>query len=449
MIDELIKVIIEMWYTFVQLVLSPYHHGMLTFAFKFVPYVLFLELPVYILIFLGIFRYYLRKNQEIPENRTYWPRVSCIVTCYSEGEDVKQTIVTLTEQLYAGHIEILAMIDGAAQNADTERGAKKMLPYVRKFPNRTLRVIPKYLRGGRVSSLNTGLRLATGEIIMALDGDTSFDNNMVRDAARHFEDPNVCGVAGSLRVRNALKTLATRLQAVEYMLSIHASKVGLSEFSVVNNISGAFGIFRRSLLEKIGGWDSGTAEDLDVTLRIKNYFGRHPHLKILFEPKAMGHTDAPETFSGFFGQRLRWDGDLYYLYCRKHSMSFNPRILGWRNMIMQLWTGLFFQIIIPFIIIIYSIYVFCISTPGFVLGVWALIYFFYLLVTTLFFIAFVTMISERKKDDLKLSWVLPIIPLFTFANRIWNAISTAKEMFHKQHLDSSMAPWWVLKRTKF
>ncbi len=442
-------VIYQAWHTLMLLLASPFNQGSGQFFMKFFPFVFIFELPLYVFILLGIFRYYLRKDQRIPENRLYYPKVSCIVTCYSEGEDVKQTIISLTEQLYPGHIEILPIIDGANQNKDTYRAAKAMEAYVRKKHNRSLRVIPKWQRGGRVSSLNSGLQFSSGVIVMALDGDTSFDNTMVTHATHHFEDTNVVGVAGSLRVRNAFKNLVTRLQAIEYLLSIHASKVGLSEFNVVNNISGAFGIFRKSFLLKIGGWDSGTAEDLDITLRIKNYFGRYPNLKILFEPKAMGHTDAPDTFRGFYDQRLRWDGDLFYLYIRKHRLSFNPRILGWRNLIMQIWTGLFFQLVMPFIIMIYTTYVFIIYPAGFVLAVFVLIYLFYAFITISFYIAFLTMISERKKEDLRLAVYLPLIPIFTFTLRIWNGVSTLKEIFAKQHLDSSMAPWWILRKTKF
>ena len=40
-----------------QLLLSPFNHGVWLFIFKFIPYVLFFELPVYILIFFGMMRY--------------------------------------------------------------------------------------------------------------------------------------------------------------------------------------------------------------------------------------------------------------------------------------------------------------------------------------------------------------------------------------------------------
>jgi cellulose synthase/poly-beta-1,6-N-acetylglucosamine synthase-like glycosyltransferase len=445
----MMEIIAEMLHTLILLLASPFNHGMMQFALKFIPYVLFLELPVYIFIILGIIRYFIRKDDEILKEKNYYPRVSCIITCYSEGKDVALTIRSLTEQIYPGVIEIIPVVDGAVQNKDTYRAAKQLETNVGHFTNRILKVVPKWQRGGRVSSLNAGLNMATGEVVMALDGDTSFDNNMVREACIHFADPNVVGVAGSLRVRNVSQNLVTRLQGLEYMLSIHASKVGLSEFNVVNNISGAFGIFRRRFLKKIGGWDAGTAEDLDITLRIKNYFGRYPNLKIIFEPKAMGHTDAPDTFWGLFGQRLRWDGDLYYLYIRKHALSFNPRLLGWKNLIMQMWTGLFFQLVMPFIIIFYTMYVFVLYSVGFVLAVWVLVYLVYLGITLLFFLAYISMLSERRKDDIKLSWVIPLVPFFTFALRVWNALATLKEMITKSHLDSSMAPWWVLQKTKF
>ena len=335
------------------------------------------------------------------------------------------------------------------QNNQTYEAAQALKQYVANLGNRTLRVVPKWQRGGRVSSLNLGLNLATGTIIMALDGDTSFDNDMVLNATRHFEDQSVVGVAGSLRVRNCFVNLLTRLQAFEYLLTIHFSKVGLSEFNTVNNISGAFGVFRRSFIEKIGGWDTGTAEDLDMTLRIKNYFGRHPHLRIVFEPHATGHTYAPATWAGFFKQRQRWDGDLYYLYIRKHSLSFTPRLLGWRNLILQLWTGLFFQIVMPFIIFFYSLAIFLFYPPGLVLGIWLLIYIFYMLISSIFLGMHVLFISDRQQEDLQLAWLLPIIPLFTFVQRLSSALATLKEMTCQSHLDSNMAPWWVLRKSKF
>jgi len=171
----------------------------------------------------GMVKYGLRELRPDRQRERY-PRVSCIITCYAEGRDVSKTILSLAEQLYPGFIEIIAVVDGALQNAPTLQAAREASSLVARTPRRQVLVLPKWQRGGRVSSLNAGLSVATGEVVMALDGDTSFDNDMVRNATRHFDDPGVVGVAGNLRVRNAKRSLVARLQALEYVVSISAGK---------------------------------------------------------------------------------------------------------------------------------------------------------------------------------------------------------------------------------
>jgi cellulose synthase/poly-beta-1,6-N-acetylglucosamine synthase-like glycosyltransferase len=284
---------------------------------------------------------------------------------------------------------------------------------------------------------------------MALDGDTSFDNNMVSAIVRHFEDPSVPAVAGSLRVRNVWSSWVTAMQALEYLLSIHLSKIGLSEWNLVNNVSGAFGAFRRNFLINIGGWNTHTAEDLDLTLRIKSYFKRH-NLRIPFEPEAIGHTDAPVTLRQFLMQRLRWDGDLFFLYVRKHNHSIDPKLLGWPSFLMILVSGFFFQLVLPFIIFSYTLLALFILPGRTLLFLFLLIYLLYLLITALMFGAMMLLVSDRPRQDLTLGILVPVFPLFMLFMRCWSAVAMLNEMFRRGHEESSMAPWWVLKRaTRF
>ena len=420
----------------------------LELALKFFPFVVVLEAPFFLIVCLGMVKYGLRELRPDRQRERY-PSVSCLITCYSEGEDVRKTIESLAHQLYPGFIEIIAVVDGAIQNRATLEAARRARSALDGTQRRTLVVLPKWQRGGRVSSLNAALSMAKGEVIMALDGDTSFDNDMVLQATRHFDDPNVVGVAGNLRVRNAAKSLVTQLQALEYILSIGAGKTGLSEFNIVNNISGAFGVFRAAFLRQLGGWDAGTAEDLDVTLRIKQYFGRHPHLRIAFEPHAVGHTDAPDTWRVFFRQRLRWDGDMFYLFIRKYRFNLRPRLLGWRNFFFVVVNGLLMQVVMPFLIVGYTAFMLWMLPFGAVLGVLAFIYLAYLAALVFYHLLYIVAISERPRQDLAMLVFLPLFPAFAFVNRIQCAFSILVEMFLKSHLDSSMAPWWVLRKTKF
>ena len=436
------------WLTLQQMLHDAWHAEWREVATRFFPFVMLFEMPVQAAVMLGACRYWWRNRNKRSAPRIA-PRVTCIITCYSEGDDVKKTIASLTEQLYPGQIDMLAIVDGAHRNKATADAVQAMLAAVKHRPMRSLELVAKTQRGGRVSSLNQGLALARGEIVLALDGDTSFDNDMVRNVVQHFADPNVVAVSGNLRVRNARKTLVTRLQALEYMLSIHLSRTGLDQFNAVNNVSGAFGIFRADFLRKIGGWDSGTAEDLDLTLRIKKYFGRYPNLRIRFEPRAVGHTDAPETLPQFLNQRLRWDGDLSYLYLRKYPNALRPGLLGWTNFLAFLWTGLFFQLALPFVVLTYMTLVFWLYPAGHVIGVLAFVYAFYWLLTVAMYVQYLLQLSERKRYDLSFWWVTFLFPAFAFVTRVWNALATMSELFTRSHLDSSMAPWWVLKRTRF
>lgn len=358
-----------------------------------------------------------------------------------------QTLQTLCEQTYPGHIELIPVVDGASQNQDTLNVIRDFKLDRSLYPNRTLKAIPKWQRGGRVSSLNAGLQAASGEIVLALDGDTSFDNNTVSVLVRHFEDPNVPAVSGSLRVRNAKTSLVTRIQELEYFLSIHTSKVGLSEWNTVNNISGAFGAFRKDFLQHIGGWDTHSAEDLDITLRIKSYFGRQPY-RIPFEPEAIGHTDAPITLREFLMQRLRWDGDLFFLYIRKHAHSITPRLLGWPNFLMTLFAGFFFQLVLPFMIVIYSVAMLILIPIPMVIVLTVFVYVLYLIMTIIIYLIGLMLVSERRRQDLRMLAVVPIFPLFMFGLRCWGVVCILNEVFRRGHEESGMAPWWVLKKGK-
>lgn len=438
----------EALWTFARLLNTTGHSSALTIALKFFPFAIVLELPLYLLVLAGIIRYALRQSRPVLWRAGY-PSISCTITCYSEGEDVRQTILSLAYQNYPGFIQILPVIDGAIQNANTLQAARQCMDEVNKLPNRRLQVIPKWQRGGRVSSLNTGLLFANGEVLMALDGDTSFDNDMVRNATRHLDDPNVVGVAGCLRVRNADNSLAATLQSMEYMLSIGAGKTGLSEFNIVNNISGAFGIFRTSFIRMTGGWDAGTAEDLDITLRIKQYFGRHTRLRIVFDPMAIGHTDVPDTFKGFIKQRWRWDGDLFYIFIRKYRYNLRPRLMGWKNFIFVLYTGLIQQIMMPFIITFYTIALFILFPAGAAIGLLMFIYLIYFAALLILFMLYLLAVSERIWQDSAYLPTLLIYPLFAFFARINSAFAIIQEIFIRSHADSAMAPWWVLRKTKF
>lgn len=409
------------------------------------PTLIMIELPLYLLVLTGIFRW--SYNQEDAE-LTQFPSISFVITCYSEGDAIGITIDTLVEQVYPGYIEILAVVDGAIQNPKTYQAALSGELRHAGVRNRKVRVIPKWQRGGRVSTLNAGLSVAQGEIVINVDGDTSFDNDMVFTMMKQFTSKDVIASGGTLRVRNHDANILTKMQSLEYMLSMQANKTGMAQWGVLNNISGAFGAFRKNLLKQVGGWDTHTAEDLDLTIRLKQYKQRYPNNKLAFATHAIGHTDVPDTLKGLVMQRLRWDGDLLFLFLRKHNEGLSPSLLGWEDFLFILVYGVVQNVLLPLLVVIFIVYILIVHPFEAVLALILLLYLTYLFLSLIIFIAYIGLVSERGREDLKFTKWLFIYPVYQFFMRLITAFAIVNEVVRRSHEESSMAPWWVLKRGK-
>ncbi|OEE12687.1 glycosyltransferase family 2 protein [Aliivibrio fischeri] len=421
--------------------LTTYWELMLTFL----PILLLVEVPLLLLIFIGILHWSWGANEV---RKHPHPSISFIVTCYAEGKEIEKTIATLVEQIYPNHIEILVVIDGAKENKETYRTAISLIKKYKNIPNKTIKILPKWQRGGRVSTLNAGLSEAKYELVINVDGDTSFDNNMALKMARTFANPNVIACGGALRVRNRESSFWTKMQSLEYMMSMQSSKTGMATWGLLNNISGAFGGFRRSVLKQVGGWNTHTAEDLDLTIRLKQYKKRYPGTRLNFSPRAIGHTDVPDTFKGLMSQRLRWDGDLLFVYLRKHKHGLRPKLYGWGSFGYTLVYGVLQAVLLPVLMTLFNFYIFIFYPTTVVLAVLSCLYVIYLVFIATTFLIYLSLISERIQEDREMLLWLLIYPFYALFMRFVTAFAMINEIVRRSHEESSMAPWWVLKRGK-
>ncbi len=413
------------------------------------PFVLFLEMPFYMFTAAYSIKGWLSLHKQKGFREVYTPLVSIVVTAYNETYDeLLVTFQSIGEQIYEGVIEVLIIVDNAAENQKTVKLAENIAKKFHNGVDRKFKIIKKMARGGHASSMNLGLRVARGEMIVMMDADTSMDNTTIAHAAKHFRDPHVVVVSGAVRVRNQFDSLTTRMQALEYMMSIQLARFGLTELGVVNNISGAFGVFRTSFVKQIGGWLNGTAEDLDMTLRMHSYLSRYPWLKMIHEPYAVSWTESPSTFMGLLKQRVRWDGDLYYIYVTRHWRLFSTKLLSFKKLVFIVWYGLYFQLILPFVVLCYTTLIFIQFPLHAILAMFIMLYGYYLLVTVVMFLLFLLLVSERPKDDSRfLGWLI-LNPGYNLIMRFMAFFFIMNEIIFKGHQDSSMAPWWVIRKTK-
>ncbi|MBV8971291.1 MAG: glycosyltransferase [Sphingomonadaceae bacterium] len=157
------------------------------------------------------------------------------------------------------------------------------------------------VNGGKARALNEGLKLATGEIVVALDADTQFEPTTIARLARWFVDPAVGAVAGNAKVGNRVN-LVTRWQALEYVTAQNLERRALARLDAMTVVPGAVGAWRAATIREVGGYPPDTlAEDQDLTIAIQR-----AGWQVRYDQDAVAWTEAPESFPALARQRFRW-----------------------------------------------------------------------------------------------------------------------------------------------
>jgi len=277
-------------------------------------------------------------------------KLSVILAGHNEARPLRTCIEGLAEQTILaelGAIEVIVVDDGS-----TDRMLEVALDLRREGKIDT--VLHLAHRGGKSAAVNLGLSACTGDIVVISDIDTTFDRSAFAEIVGYFADPRVGAVSGNLGVRNSYASLVTRCQAIEYAISISLGRSVQDALGILSIVSGAFGAFRRSAIEQVGGQDVEVGEDADLTMKLRRA-GWH----IRFAPDAHALTDVPETVSALIAQRLRWDRGLVTIWMRKFRGVFDPRQFTFRMIdVMALTDIVGYQVLLAFAFPIYLIWLY-------------------------------------------------------------------------------------------
>ena len=252
-----------------------------------------------------------RRRERLHAGERYQPFVSVLVPSFNEELVIRNTIDSLLASDYANY-EVIVIDDGS-----TDRTAEVVKESFSGNARVRLFSIPN---AGKATALNSGLKNATGEVVIALDADTLFAPQTLAALAHRFHDPKMGAVAGNAKVGNRIN-LVTRWQALEYITSQNMDRRAFASLNCITVVPGAVGAWRRDLLEDAGGFPGDTlAEDQDLTLRI-----RRLGFNIGYEENAIAWTEAPDRLRSLARQRFRWAyGTLQCM--RKHiDALFRPR----------------------------------------------------------------------------------------------------------------------------
>ncbi|UOQ84286.1 glycosyltransferase family 2 protein [Gracilibacillus salinarum] len=298
--------------------------GIILFSFKRLP---------------GIIKETFYSKYEPLSGSKHVPPISVLVPAFNEELTVKENVRSLLALHYPEH-EVIVVNDGSSDDTvgvlieefklkyykptfikDTVPTSKvKGIYYNPAFPN--LYLVDKE-NGGKADALNAGINLAHYSLVSSIDADSLLESDaLVRIARKYMENPEeYVAIGGNVRIANGCKIsdgmvkkvnlpkkLLPMLQTVEYMKAFLGGRIGWSEVNGLIIVSGAFGVFKKDYIVKVGGYRGGyPGEDMNIIIKLHRYMldNKLPY-KIDFCPDAVCWTQAPDTFKILGSQRKRW-----------------------------------------------------------------------------------------------------------------------------------------------
>ncbi len=404
-----------------------------------------LDMVRYVLIEGAVLLYYLPKRKRMASRyaaarkQLYRekPLLSIIVPGKNEGKHLAKLVQTLTQQTYT-YYELIVVDDGSDDDTPEICRQLERQGMIDCFIRNTV-------RGGKASAANTALQFARGRYIVHIDADSYLAPDALETIVLPFLlDAEVGCVGGDVRVANYHHSFATQTQAIEYTKSLMLGRTVASQLGILRIVSGAYGAFRKDVLDKIHGWDVGPGLDGDITLKIRKL-----GYKVAHEPGSVCYTNVPTSFWRLAKQRYRWDKSMIRFRLRKHRDILLPSAeFKWSNFI-SVADNLFFNLLLDIKWIIYFFHIIQLSSTyiTFLIIINYVLYFLANLVQWLF-----SVILQRnlgQKPNYQSIMFVPLMPLYTGTYlRIVRTYAYLMELLHKRSYTDRWNPWKVSKIVK-
>lgn len=229
-----------------------------------------------------------------------YPKVSILIPAHNEEIVIENTIKSMIRLDYPQEkLELLVINDHSSDQTGPiiDRYAKEY-----RFI-RAIHTKPPHAGKGKSGALNQGLKHATGEIIVVYDADNTPEPEAIRNLALGLMvDEKAGAIVGKFRVVNANKNLLTRLINIETLTFQWLAQAGRWFWFKMATIPGTNFAIRKSILDKLGGWDEkALSEDTELSIRVYN-LGYY----IRFFPEAITWEQEPENIRVWWRQRTRW-----------------------------------------------------------------------------------------------------------------------------------------------
>jgi cellulose synthase/poly-beta-1,6-N-acetylglucosamine synthase-like glycosyltransferase len=327
-------------------------------------YLVLVTLVAVVFLIVGAVENAVRRNEEestdyetLAASRFTIP-VSVIVAAYNEGPVIESSVTSFLGFDYP-EFEVIVVNDGSLDDTmERLREAFDLRPYelfvrhvfetarirgiYRSTTHRNLVVVDKE-NGGKADAWNAALNVARYRYVCGVDADTVFEPTALLQVMRFaVTDPaRVVGVTSQIQTaaepekvlaeppgrRRVDRSLLGVYQHLDFVRAFINNRLAWSRLGFMLCSPGGFQIWRRDVLEEIGGYSTSfTCEDIELTFRIHEKFRREGREYIVHSlPDTVGVTEGPTEVRKLVSQRERWQRVIDETVVHYRRMWFNPR----------------------------------------------------------------------------------------------------------------------------
>ena len=203
--------------------------------------------------------------------------ISLIIPNYNGEKLLEKNLPKVIEAIKnykGGKAEIIIVDDASTDESKAYLRAQKEIVFLENEKN-----------FGFSSTVNKGVKKASGEIIILLNTDIAPEKNFLEPLLKHFQDEKVFAVGCMDKSIEGDKTVLRGRGLGEWKRGFLVHRRGEVDRTNTLWVSGGSGAFRKSIWEKLGGlnelYNPFYYEDIDLSYRaLKSGY------KVLFEPKS-------------------------------------------------------------------------------------------------------------------------------------------------------------------
>ncbi|MFA5077622.1 MAG: glycosyltransferase family 2 protein [Candidatus Micrarchaeia archaeon] len=249
------------------------------------------------------------------------PRLSVIIPSYNSKSTIFKTLGAVKASVYPGKMEVIVVDDGSTDGSRELLGSAK-----------GIRLLALEKNEGKAGAINAALKSATGEVVACVDSDSYPEPEAFAEAVSVLmEDEEIGVVSCFVKVANP-DNLLKKFQDIEFLTGFGFFQIGVHFLDAISVAPGPTSVFRKSALEKVGGFDErNITEDLEIVWRLRKNGYRIGHT-----PNAVIYTEVPGDIVSLLKQRIRWYRGKFYNVQKHSDVLFNPKY------------GLFSTLVVPF-----------------------------------------------------------------------------------------------------